>query len=135
MTDKIRHFATVDSQNSFDFGFPYNRPDGTFGHLTVRSKPKGPPDVMFQIDAGQLLCHSYDPCTITVRFDDDKPVRFRGTGPADHSTEMAFLSNEKKFVTRLAKAKTLQLQIEIYQEGTRTFSFDVDGFDAIAKSF
>lgn len=64
-----------------------------------------------------------------VRFDDEKPMRFAANGPADHSSELIFLENYSKFITKLKKAKRVRLSVDIYQNGAPAFEFDVSGFD------
>jgi len=126
MSGAKRYTASVRSSNTVSFGFPYS---GTQrGTLTLRTKGKEK-DVLFYIEQGQILCPSYQGCSVMVRFDEEKPVRFAARGPADHSSETIFLSDEGRFIGKLKKANRVRLAVEIYQNGAPAFEFDVSGFD------
>jgi len=128
MTGGTTYFARVSSTNSVNFGSPYGGPQN--GQLTLRTDPKYGKDVIFAIERGQVLCRSYEDCTILVRFDDEKPTNYAGVGAADGSSELVFLRNYDRFVAKLQKAKTVRLSAPIYQEGNPVFEFDVSGFSA-----
>lgn len=127
MSGSKRYTATVKSSNTVSFGFPYT--GAQHGTLTLRSQQGKGKDVLFYIERGQILCPSYEGCGVLVRFDDEKPMRFSATGPADHSSEIIFLSNYSNFVTKLKKAKRVRMAVEIYQNGAPAFEFDVNGFN------
>ncbi|HEY7769416.1 hypothetical protein [Longimicrobium sp.] len=82
-----------------------------------------------QIEEGQILCPSYDDCTVRVRFDDGPSENFTAAGPADHSTTSVFIRNYSRFVQRMRSAEVVRIQIPVYQEGNPTFEFRVGGFD------
>jgi hypothetical protein len=46
---------------------------------------------IFFIERGQLMCGSYEDCTVLVRFDEAKPERFSAIGPADNSSDTVFI--------------------------------------------
>lgn len=127
MTSAKTYWATVTSTNQIELGFPYGGPQRA--RLMLRTHPRHGKDVIFQIDRGQILCPSYDGCTVLVRFDEDKPVRYSANGPADNSTETIFLGNYGGFAERLLTAKRVRISAEIYQSGSPVFEFDVSGFD------
>jgi hypothetical protein len=83
-----------------------------------------------RIEEGQILCPSYDNCTIRVRFDDGPAERWIGVGPSDHSTTTVFIRNYSRFLQRMRNAKVMRIQIPVYQEGEPTFEFRVGGFDS-----
>lgn len=120
--------ASVRSTNTVNFGFPYS--GSQRGLLTLRTHPRHGKDVIFRIERGQILCHSYEDCTILVRFDDGKAQSFSAVGAADNSTETIFIRNYARFLTSMQKAKTVRIAIEVYQQGSPVFEFDVSGFDA-----
>ncbi len=127
MSGSKRYTASLKSANTVSFGFPYGgEQHGTLTLRTVQGKGK---DVLFYIQRGQILCPSYQGCNVLVRFDDEKPMRFAANGPADHSSELIFLENYSKFITKLKKAKRVRLSVDIYQNGAPAFEFDVSGFD------
>lgn len=121
MTGKTASNATIESDNSLSLNFPYQgRNKGT---LHVRKHPQYGTDVLLQIDKGQLLCHSYDPCTIKVRFDDKPAINFQGTPPADHDSTVAFLSPAGKFIALAKKSTQILVQATIYQAGNQVLTF------------
>jgi hypothetical protein len=126
MTSGIRRTASVDSSNTVNFGFPYA--GSQQGHLTLRTDPRHGKDVIFRIEQGQILCPSYEGCSVQVRFDDAKPVRFSASGAADHSTEVIFLNDYNGFLNKMKKAKRVRIAVQIYQNGSPVFEFDVSGF-------
>lgn len=84
--------------------------------------------MIFSIEQGQILCHSYGDCTVQVRFDDGKILRYEGNEPADNSTEIVFIPAFSTFMKRLPAAKTVKVEVSIYQAGNQVFEFDVSGF-------
>ena len=127
MTGQPSHTATVLSDNTVEFDFPYHRPQR--GRLMVRRHPRFGADVIFAIERGQLLCPSYDGCTVLVRFDEGQPSSFSASPPADNSSESIFIDNYERFVSRMLKARRVRVSPKVYQEGTVIFTFDVSAFD------
>ena len=127
MTGGVTYFATVSSTNTVNFSFPYNGEQ--HARLTFRNDPKYGKDILFRIEKGQILCESYDSCTVLVRFDDEKPTTYSASTPADNSTETVFISNYEKFMEKIRKAKMVRVSPTVYQEGAPVFEFDVRGFD------
>jgi hypothetical protein len=127
MTGNVSHTASVQSENTVEFDFPYQ--GAQHGRLTIRRHPRFGNDVIFGIERGQLLCPSYDGCSVLVRFDDGQPQSFSANPPADHSSETIFIANYERFVTRMRSAKVVRISPKIYQQGNVVFTFAVDGFD------
>lgn len=118
----------VRSTNTVEFGFPYSGEQ--HATLMLRTHPRHGKDVIFSIEKGQVLCHSYEDCTILVRFDDQKAQSYSAVGAADNSTESVFIRNYSRFVSSMQKAKTVRIAVEIYQQGAPVFEFDVSDFNA-----
>jgi hypothetical protein len=127
MSKGTTHHAIVISSNTVEFKFPYSGEQ--HGRLNLRIDPKYGKDVIFSIEKGQILCHSYEDCSVLVRFDEEPAMKFSGVGSADNSTESVFIRNYDKFTSKLAKAKIVRISTNIYQEGAPVFEFDVRGFD------
>lgn len=125
MTGKKTVYASVDSTNTASFGWPYQ--GKTRAWLMVRRHPRHGQDVMFGIERGQLVCGSSG-CSVLVRFDDHQPIKFGAVGPEDNDSKMLFLTNDKKFVAELRKAKRVRVSATVYQEGQPMFEFDTTGF-------
>ncbi len=127
MTGTKTYFAAVNSSNEVEFKSPYNGKQR--GKLLLRDSQRNGKEVIFAIEKGQILCRSYNNCSVLVRFDEEKPVRFSATEAADYSTETIFIDGVKRFVDKLIKAKTIRISVEVYQQGSPIFSFDVQDLD------
>lgn len=128
MTSKKTFFASIDSVNTLSFDFPYaGAQHATF---QLRTHPSYGKDAILSIEKGQLLCSSYDGCTVMVRFDEGKAMRFSAVGPSDHSTTSLFIRGYSKLISQMAKAKKMRIAAEFYQSGTQTMEFNVAGFDS-----
>lgn len=121
------YFANVYSTNAVNFDFPYSGLQNA--KLTLRAGYRQAKDVIFSIRKGQILCPSYQDCTVLVRFDDEKPVNYAAAAPADNSSDTIFFRNYEKFLGKLQKAKRVRIAVDIFQEGAPVFEFDVSGFD------
>lgn len=122
----VSHEASIKSVNSVEFDFPYSGPQQAT--LTLRNHPRYGKDVLFSIERGQILCQSYESCVVLIRFDDEAAVRYAALSPADNSSETIFISNYRRFVQKMLKAKRVRISANIYQEGEPVFEFDVSGF-------
>ena len=116
--------ASVTSIQPFTLNFPYKGEQ--YATLLIRKHPKYGNDVILTIERGQLIC-DYDDCAITVRFDNNKPMRFTANKPADHSTTHFFLEGFSRFVSSAKKAKRLQVEAVFFQQGGRILEFDITG--------
>jgi hypothetical protein len=130
MTSRKSTFATIKSENTVTFDFPYR--GAQHGTLMLRDHPSYGRDVIFSIERGQILCHSYEDCSIRVRFDEGNPQHWNAIGPKDNSSTDIFLRNEASFVQKLRTAKVVRIQVPVYHEGEPIFEFRVGGFDNAA---
>jgi len=119
---KVEH-AEVGSENSLSLRSPYQ--GRNYGAIYVRRHPKYGLDVMVQIEQGQILCRSYDPCAIMVRFGDGKPQTFTAVPPADHSSTLLFFTNPSRFIALARKHRRILVQLPIYQHGEQVLEFAV----------
>lgn len=120
MTGKSSSRADVTSSNKLDFDFPY-KGENT-GNLTIRKHPRYGQQVILSITKGQMLCNSYD-CAVLIKFDNEQPRRYPGTGPADHNTTTIFIGNEPQFIANVKKAKTIFIQFNAYHNGSPILEF------------
>lgn len=127
MSKGMTHTAALYSSNTVSFDFPYEGAQN--GRLALRIDPKHGKDVIFSIEKGQILCSSYDGCTVRVRFDDEDATSYSAAGAADNSTETIFIRNYSRFIAKMMKAKRVRISMNIYQEGSPVFDFDVSGFN------
>ena len=127
MTSRSSREARVQSENTVNFDSPY---DGSqHGTLVLRDHPSYGQDVILRIERGQILCRSYQTCTIRVRFDEGEAQSWRAVGPADNSSTTIFLRNQGRFRQRMRSAQIVRVRISVYQQGEPTFEFHVGGFD------
>lgn len=127
MTGKVSRFASLKSFNTVNLSSPY---DGAQrGDLTVRNHASLGKDVMFMIGQGQLLCPSWDGCSILVRFDEGEAQRWRAAPAGDGSSTVLFLRNYDSFVRQLKVASVVRIRVELYRNGQQTFTFNVSGYD------
>ena len=119
----VNKVAITYSLNTVSFSPPYE--GDQHGLLALRSLPGQGKDVMLGIEKGQFLT-GIDGCRVTVRFDDDKPIAFWGTGTENLNTTKIFISQYSKFVKRLKRSKIVMIEAPFYQEGNQVFKFNVD---------
>lgn len=119
--------ASIVSTNTISLGFPYE--GAQHGTLSIREHPQHGKDVYLTIEKGQLLDSDYHG-NVLVRFDSDKPRAFTSVRPADLSSDTLFLRGDAfpVFISRLKTAKTLRVEVPVYQGGNQVFVFDVEGF-------
>lgn len=115
------------STNTVDFDSPYSGEQ--HATLLLRDSSRQGKDVIFQIERGQILCNSYEDCSVLVRFDNEKATNYSAIGAADNSTETIFIRNYGKFVEKLLRAKLVRISTNIYQQGAPVFEFNVSDFD------
>lgn len=121
MSGKTAHYAVLVSDNSLNLDRPYQGENR--GQITVRKHPQYGTDVLIGIDKGQILCRSYDPCLVTIKFDNGKPAQFSAVSPADHSSETVFLENSKRFIAQARKATRILVQFDVYRGGRPVLEF------------
>lgn len=127
MSGGSTYLAHVLSTNIVEFEFPYSGVQHAI--LSFRDSSRQGKDVIFRIEKGQILCNSYDDCSVLVRFDDDKATKYSAIGAADNSTETIFIRNYGKFVEKMLKSKLVRISTNIYQQGAPVFEFNVSDFD------
>ena len=120
--------ASLKSENKINLSFPYDGNQN--GTLSIRNHPRFGKDIFFKINKGQILSidgYSYDNKYFLVRFDDGDVIRWNYLEAADQSSDIIFISNEKKFKEKLTNSSNIYLTVNLYQDGQRTFIFDVKG--------
>jgi hypothetical protein len=127
MTDRPIKTACATSSNQVYLDSPYGP---RRAQLCVRQHPEYGRDVYLTLDgSGQILCRSYDGCTVQTRFDDGAVQAFSANGPSDNSTETVFFVNEGRFITAAKAASRIRVQVEFYQNGSQTFDFPAKGLE------
>lgn len=116
-TDK---FASVTSQNSVSFDFPYCCDSRL--QITVRKTAQYGQDVIFQISDGQFVCGIYD-CTGMISID-GKPEQLSLNNPADHDPKVLFAKYPDAIIKKLKSSSKVIVELPFYQEGNRQFTFE-----------
>ncbi len=124
-------YASLISENSVYFGFPYD--GGSELSITLRKTTKEPSDVMFVISKGQFSCDTISGrCYASFKFDDQPLQEIRLSGSTDHSSDILFIhsSNDtEQFIKSLKSAKSLIIELPFYQEGHKQFKFKLPDLD------
>lgn len=123
MTDATNVWMTLKSDNSFEFDYPYN--GGTRLKIEVRYRKQDGNQVILSVNKGQLMeSTSYQRNEVVVRFDEDEPMHFTTNEPADHSSNMLFLNNPRRFINRAKNAHKILIQVPTFENGQPIFSFE-----------
>ena len=120
--------ASLLSENKINLSFPYQGSQN--GTLSVRNHPRWGKNIYLKIEQGQILSidgYSYDNKYFLVRFDDGDVKKWNYVGSSDQSSDIIFISNEKKFLKQLTAASKIYITINLYQDGQYTFVFDPKG--------
>jgi hypothetical protein len=127
MSDRKTRMACVDSTDTVNLDWPYKP---TTAALCIRNSPKFGFDVYYRLNGdGQILCDSYDGCSIKVRYGDAPVGRNGALTSSDHSSEIVFLTGARNVAARLVKAKTTRMELTYYQAGSQTVTFPTAGLD------
>ena len=126
-TGKKAKTGSLISKNSMSFDFPYGGIQ--YGRFAVRNHPRYGVDAYLSIDKGQLLCDSYNNTTVLIRFDNGAASSYNCGEPADHSSETVFIKGVGRLEARMKTAKKMYVTVSVYGEGSRTWEFNVKGYD------
>jgi len=131
----VTKLAEVESNNTVDFGFPYN--GAQHATLVLQKGPsayrKGAVEkqIVLKLERGQLLFHyiQYGAVqNLAVRFDSGKvQTSFIGLQLADGGTNRMGIIPYDEFTAQIRKANKVAIEATFFQEGTRVFEFDIQG--------
>jgi hypothetical protein len=124
MRGTVSRYAVLKSENVVDLDFPYGEQSGT---ITIRRNKESGLNIMFSVGEGQILCRSFAPSNISIKFDDGPVRKMRCTSSDDGSSETAFFTNEAPVLAGLRKAKRTIIEADFYQRGGQQFTFDTAG--------
>lgn len=117
--------ASVDSENTLDFAFPYN--GGSTGTIEIRRSPSYGFDVILSISKGQFVCHSFTGGHINVKFDDRPIEKFGCTSASDGSSNVIFFRTPQRMLAGLKNSKKTIIETEFFNEGSRQMTFNTQG--------
>lgn len=126
MRGTTARFASLSSENIVDLDFPYGE---VRGQLWLRRRPEDGLNVAFEVQKGQVLCHSFSDGYVSMKFDDGPIQRFGCTGSSDGSSETAFILDEQRALAGLKRAKRTVVEAEFYQQGRQQFVFETAGLN------
>lgn len=125
MTDAVTYFAVNESTNEVDFDFPYN--GGSKLSVNIRNKGKKN-EIIFSISKGQFNA-GIDGQALTIRIDEGSAFKVNCSVSNDGSSDILFVNNPSKLLASIKSAKTMKVQAEFFQEGLKTFDFNVEGLE------
>ena len=122
MDGSIIKLATIVSSNAIQFDSPYE--DSTKLYICIRNTKEYGNEVMIMASNGQFVSNEFDGTNyVTVRFDNDAPIKFYTSIPANGSFDALFLENPKKFIKLAKNAKTIKIKAPFFIEGSQVFTF------------
>lgn len=125
MTEAKSVWKSITSKNGINQDFPYE--GYTQAHITVRKSPKYGTDVYVQIDRGQINGNEYRGTNyVTVRFDKTKAKRYYFNEAASGSSDIVFLQGVNDFIRRAKEAKSIKVEVPVFEYGDAFFEFEVD---------
>jgi hypothetical protein len=125
MTDKNTHFAILEGDNTLSLEFPYN---SVTHRIQLSKKEGGKTVVVLQTFKGQFNS-SYDGTTITVRFDEGKPVSFPCSEAADGDPSVLFINDANTFISRFRKSNSVIIRSMFFNNGYQDMYYSPVGLD------
>ncbi len=125
MRDSVTKVACTTSTNEVRLDPPYA---DVSADLCIRKGARFGTDVYVHLNGdGQILCTSYEGCSVHARFDDGKAQAFSAAGASDGSSNIIFFSNANRVIPSLTHAGTTRVEIELYEGGVQQLEFDTRG--------
>lgn len=117
--------ACINSVNEARLERPYQ---DVSGRLCILQRPRQGLDVTVALNGdGQILCRSYDGCTVRIRFEDGEVQSFSAVGPSDGSSNIIFIQNHARMIAAVKNADVTRVELEFYQAGSQTLEFHTRG--------
>jgi len=96
--------------------------------LVLRQHPQWGQSVYLLLDNAKFDC-SKGCATLPVRFDDAPAQRMKATIPPTGEPAL-FIDDDKGFIAKMLKAKSVTIEASIKGEGAKAFVFEIGGYDA-----
>lgn len=129
MTDKKVKFTSIQSLNSINFDFPYQKPGGSKLSITFRRNGQDL-DAILIVEKGQLQCSRLS-CTFDLRAGDGPVTKWNGVQSTTRESNIMFVSNAKKFEEEIKNGGRFRLGLEFFKSGVQVFEFDTSGYPGI----
>lgn len=124
MSETKTFYGELVSNNSIIQDFPYGE---TRAKILVRKTKKYGNEVMICISSGQIHGSEYQGSNyIEVKFDSAPSKKYRFTETEDGSSEVVFIDKSKDFIANCKKAKSIKMEIPLFQGGRPLFTFSTD---------
>jgi len=125
LTGKKTKFACTTSTNEARLDFPYHN---VTAKLCIRKSVKFGLDAYVALDGdGQILCSSYEGCSVRTSFDKGPIKTFSASESADHSSNIIFINGVPRLITELKKSNSVVIELKFYQAGNQDLTFKTDG--------
>ena len=124
MTDTKTRYARLVSDNSVTLDYPYGE-----CHLSclIRKSAKYGTEVMLRISSGLFQGDAYNENNyVCIRFDSSQAINYSFEESRDGSPEWIFLNNTQDFIRRAKRARSIKIEVPIFQEGRRLFRLTSD---------
>jgi hypothetical protein len=123
MDNTKKTIASIESDNSLKFDFPYGNSDFT---LNIR-KWKGQTDIYLTCTNCQFISGVMGEMTYRIKFDDEAPINISANYSTSGGANIVFFGNEKKFISKLKTAKKLIIEAQFYEVGYKQINFSTNG--------
>lgn len=122
MNDSQNIWASIISENYFDDGFM----GSGYCSVVVRYMKKYGYDAIISLSNGQIYGNQYNNDNyVIVRFDDAAPIKYWFNEAADGSSSSVFIRKKSDFIAWCKKAKSIKVEVPIFQHGRQIFNFAV----------
>jgi len=118
-----RTVASIESDNSIKFDFPYGNSDFT---LSIRNW-KGQTDLYLTCTKCQFIAGLMGETTYRIKFDDEAPINVSANHSSSGGADVVFLGNEKKVISKLKTAEKIIIEAQFYEAGYKQINFSTKG--------
>jgi hypothetical protein len=125
-TDALGHrtlSACTESSNSVSLHWPYGE---TKAVLCVQNRSGRRYTYVHTEEKSQMLCSSYEGCSVPVRYDSEPAGTATFYEPSDYDSSYLLL---RGFPKKLPTSKQMVVAPTFYQDGQQEFVFDTHGLD------
>ena len=123
MDNTKRTDASIESDNSIKFDFPYGNSDFT---LSIRNW-KGKTDLYLTCTKCQFIAGVMGETTYRIKFDDEAPINVSANHSSSGGADVVFLGNEKKVISKLKTAEKVIIEAQFYEAGYKQINFSTKG--------
>lgn len=123
MRGTVSRGAFVESNSVSPGGF-YN--EDTRLHLVLHKEGNQTDAYIHVLPHGQLWCQ-YEACTVTVKFDGERPSAWSMLHAEAGNADTLFFSRSAAFIAKLKKSQSVIVEVTFYDQGRFQFKFPTSG--------